>query len=204
MFLKLALTAGLLLWASFAVTPAKAAPVPVTFAFKGMVESISDGLLNGTGSGDTSPFGSSPFISGSLLLSGSYTLDLSIPGTNQGGGEVRYDNPILNVTFQLRNASNNNLVYDSPLSTPSGNFIVTLNNPSLGDQYGLVLGPFAGSEVNSRAPEFFAITLIAPFDSFGSTASSTPPSLGSLSSTLFHVGFSNVGLGFQPDRKSVV
>ena len=202
-FLTLAFTVSMLLWASIAVTPATAAPVPVHFGFQGTVDTtisnngkIGDNLLDGT-----SPFGSSPFI-GKLLLSGTYRFDASTQNTGSSSIGV-YSGTISNLTFALRNISDPlvDIYTGSYNSVATPNSIMLLNNflesppftPGL-DGY-LLTTPFSGNQVNSLNPLTFEIELLNPFGTpfTDNLLPTTPPDLNVFAVKNFHVRFSDGG-----------
>jgi len=182
-FLTLTFTASLLLWASIVSTPATAAVTPVTFALTGTVDQISSSLLGGT-----SPFGSDPYVPGSLMLTGRYTFDSSTPNIidpNVDPTTGFYPNTILGHTVQLRDSSNT-VLYDSPLSTTPGNFIQIsagipeLFQQTLVDRYDVVFVAVPGSPVNGIPPTDFQINLSGPQGIFNNVElPTTPPSISS-------------------------
>ena len=127
-FLKLAVTASLLLWASIAVTPAKAALVPFTFYFDGIVDKIGLNLMSGT---------STPSLLGtqtgslnpSMLLSGSYTF-------TPGAGSVatlpnsasEYSGTISDLHFTLSNGQSVNYSGNINTNAPPSSNTITVGN----------------------------------------------------------------------------
>lgn len=182
-FLTLAFTASLLLGISIAGTPAIAAVTPVTWAYRATVTDISPGLLD-----DMSPFGSSPYMPGSLLLTGFYTFDSSTPGAS-GPTEALYPNTILSHTVQVRDLSNT-VIYNSPLSTPppqdnsTHNFIdIGMGSPDVptpSDRYFVFFGDIPGSDVNGNPLIEAQLFLNGEQGIFNSLAlPTTPPSINS-------------------------
>ena len=178
--LTLVFTASLLLWASIVGTPATAATVtPVTFAYTGTVTDITFGLLDGT-----SPFGSSPYVPGSLLITGLFTFNSSSPNLSAHPRGF-YQNPILSHTVQLRDLSNA-VIYNSPLATTPNNFIhirtgvQELFQPTPSDTLAIYLGTIPGSAINGNPIVDASISLTGEQGIFNSVELfTTPPSISS-------------------------
>jgi hypothetical protein len=164
-FLKLAFTASMLLWASIAVTPATAASI--TFNFTGAVTSVP-GSLN-------------PPFPPATLLSGSYTFDSltgdSKPNPNRG----LYNGTIQALTVNLGS-------YTWTLGNSGANFIEIRNQSN--DRY-TMQAPLTGSGVNGFSPLSFRIELNDPSGSAftNDLLPTTPPSLGNFTTKIWRVVF---------------
>ena len=165
-----------ILWVMFlgslSITPASAAPV--TFNFAGTVTSVGSSL------------GASPFGSGPILLSGSYTFTPPTPNTGTGSPIATYNNTISNLTFQLG-------TYSNTPGTITPNSIIVANNFLGGDAY-LVASRFSGPAVNGRNPLAFEIDLLGNSNAFANNSlPTTPPSLSSFTTQTFRILFTGGG-----------
>jgi len=164
--LNFCLTASMLLWAGIAVTPANAATI--TFNFTGTVTGVGAQLGTTTFSiGDTA--------------SGSYTFN---PATTDdvGGATIgTYNDTISDLVVNIGS-------YNATLGAGS-NFITVRNLPTL-DSY-TMQAPFAGSTVNGRTPQYFAIELADPTHTAfnNDLLPTTPPNLASFATTNFRLVF---------------
>ena len=169
-FLKLAVTASMLLWASIAVTPATAASL--MFNFSGTVGNGDTGLLSA--------------LNFPTSVNGSYTIDSAPPASsdtdanpNIGGYNLAITNPfVLNIVGIG--------TYQGTLGN-STNFIELQTQPGF-DQFSMT-APITGSLAGSYSPLSFDIKFIRPPGTFGSNAL-TAPTLGNLiGPASFHVFF---------------
>jgi hypothetical protein len=167
-FLKLGLTTSMLLWASIAVTPANAAPIPFTFTFTGEVTAVGAQL------------GTSTFNIGDTA-SGSYTFDSTTADSVKGETIGRYNGTISGLTLNIGS-------YTATLGAGS-NFIEVRNQPTL-DSY-TMNAPFSGDTVNGRTPSYFAIELADPtHTAFNDDhLPTTPPNLASFATHTFRLVF---------------
>ncbi|MBI5316172.1 MAG: hypothetical protein HZB34_09390 [Nitrospirae bacterium] len=222
-FLKLALTASILLGAGLAVTPVMAAST--TFQFTGLVDTtvgivsqtaqtsvsnIGSNLLDdGNPINGTSPFGSSGLtpIGNPFLLSGSFTFSDATP--NSGNSTIGvYNNTLSQLTFNLSNSSG--VIYTGTYNNPPGlstpNSIVVFNDflatpppffsPGL-DGLSLTT-PILGPQVNGLGPLTFELELLSPFapftnNSLPTTTLLSPPSVNPFLSPNFRVVFAGGG-----------
>ena len=165
-FLKLGLAASMLLWASIAVTPAKAASI--TFNFTGIVTDVGVKL------------GTSTFHTGDAA-SGSYTFNSDTKDSVKGTTIGTYNGTISNLVVHIGS-------YNATLGAGS-NFILVENKPTV-DSY-TMQAPFAGSTVNGRTPSFFRIELVDPTHTAFSNdhLPTTPPNLASFATHTFRLVF---------------
>ena len=165
-FLMLAVTASMLLWASIAVTPAKADVV--TFSFEGVVDTIGSNLL-----GNSSALGTQggAFESNPIFLSGSYKFNTGIGSVAQPSSNVSvYSNTITDFHFTLHggaqslnysntNAPNtiaplNTIAVGNGAATPGAGTILGFTDPNPATREGLpldsyqVVTSFSGNDVN--------------------------------------------------------
>ena len=174
-FLKLGLTASMLLWASIAVTHANAAPI--AFNFTGTVTDVGAQL------------GTTTFSTGQTVQ-GSYTFEPSTSNTGSGftgtyNGALNGPSTNLNVTIGTYVAS-----------LASGANTIEVKNPSSlsADSYH-VAGSFSGSAVNPPDPKSFALDLVKPSSNQfnGVLLPTTPPSVSSFATRTFRLVFGNGG-----------
>ena len=144
-FLILALTASLLLWISFAVTPAMA--VTVQYSFTGTVTQVSPGL--------SSTFSTNPSPS---AISGLITVDSTDTNTASA---------ILG-RYTVTNFSLNIGGYTATMGT-SG-IVQIRNGPPGTDQFNVAVNAPNGPIVNFLAPRIFQIQLVGPNSIFTSDA----------------------------------
>lgn len=144
-FLKLAFTAGMLLWAYIAVTPATA--VTVQYSFTGTVNQVSPQL-------------SSTFITNPspTAMSGLITVDSTDTNTaNASLGRYTITNFSLNIGG-----------YTATMGT-SGNVQIR-NGPPGNDQFNVTVNAPNGPAVSGLAPRIFQIQLVGPNSIFTSDA----------------------------------
>ena len=191
-FLKLAVTASVLLWASIAVTPAKAAPV--SFNFSGTV-------LTSLGSNGPALYAA---LGSPGSLSGSFTFDSSSVGPSSGS----YFNQITAVTVNIG-------TFVATLVPPTGpalNLISIADTTTSFDSYHMQAPIGNGPAVGLFTPFDIQLDFIHGPGLF--TGNNNLPSLGSLFNATIHVTFLKDGQSPQilasldkitaVDRKSVV
>ena len=173
-FLKLAVTAGMLLWTSMAVTPAMAAPL--TFNFTGVIG------------------GDSPLVTALSFpqpLSATYTIDFDSSSGTTGNNVGGYDGAIKNLTINIGST------YTAQL-TPGINFIDIQQFPNPGgyDDFSMrahISGAGVPGTTGMFTPSYFYIDFIRPPGIFGNA--STQPNIGGIvGSANFRVVFDK-GLG---------
>jgi len=176
-FLKLGLTASMLLWASIAVTPANAATIPVAFNFTGTVTDVGAQL------------GTTTFSTGQTVT-GSYTFESTTSNTGSGftgtyNGALNGPSTNLNVTIGT---------YVASLAS-GANTIEVKNTPNVSADSYHVAGSFSGSAVNPPDPKSFALDLVKPSSNQfnGVLLPTTPPSVSSFATRTFRLVFGNGG-----------
>jgi len=144
-FLKLAFTAGVLLWAGIAVTPVSAATIQ--YSFTGTVSQVSNQL--------SSTFTTSP---SSSAMSGVITVNTT-------------DTNTLSATFGSYTITNFSLNIEGYTATmgSSGNVEIR-NGPTGNDQFNVTVNAPNGPMLNARAPRIFEIQLRGPNSIFASDA----------------------------------
>lgn len=153
-FLKLAVTASLLLWASIAVTPAMAASI--IYSFTGDVDRVHNQL--------SSQFNTSQLMSGTMTVN---TADTFSPITNTTFGQYTITNFSLNIGG-----------YTATMGT-SGQVEIKNGLPGL-DGFKMTVNAPSGLNVNFLAPRLFDFELRGPSTQFGSDAlPTTVPSIAS-------------------------
>ena len=154
-FLKLAFTASVLLWASIAVTPATA--MTIQYSFTGTVNQVTPRL--------SSTFSASP---SSTAMSGLMTVNTT--DTNPLNANIgRYT--ITNFSLTIGG-------YTATMGT-AGNVAIR-NGPPGNDQFNVTVNAPNGPPVNSLAPRIFEIQLRGPNSLFTSdTLPTTSPSITS-------------------------
>lgn len=153
-FLKLAFTASMLLWASIAVTPATAASIQ--YSFTGDVGHVHNQL--------SSQFNTSQLMSGTMTVN---TADTFSPITNTTFG-----------TYTITNFSVNIGGYTATMGT-SGQVDIRNGLPGL-DRFNMEVNAPNGSNVNFLAPRLFDFDLRGPSTQFGTDAlPTTVPSIAS-------------------------
>jgi hypothetical protein len=168
-FLMLAFTASMLLWASIAVTPAAADSV--TFAFTGVATNVPGSL--------TGPFQDTP---PATLLSGSFKFDEFTPdikplNSNRG----LYDGAIQELTVNLG-------AYTWTKGNSGTNFIEIRDSGN--DRY-TMQAPLTGSGVNGFSPLNFRIELRNPSGTAftNDLLPTTPPSLAAFATDNWRIVF---------------
>jgi hypothetical protein len=156
-FLKLALTAMMLLGTTMVVTPAMADSV--TWEFTGIVDS-SD-FVDSSDNTIPPPFSPVPFTTGLVALNGAFTFEGNTVNLLQGLSSVTgvYGNPITNLTFTLGSNS-----YNDTTPSSSSNSILVQNNLGFGisikDQYQLERGISGDSAGGGYNPLEFKIDIL--------------------------------------------
>lgn len=173
-FLKLALTASMLLWASIAVTPATAASIQ--YSFTGYVDHVHNQL--------SSQFNTSQLMSGTMTVN---TADTFSPITNTTFGKYTITNFSLNIGG-----------YTATMGT-SGQ--VDIRNASLSglDRFKMEVNAPNGLNVNFLAPRLFNFELRGPNTQFDTDAlPTTVPSIATFTN------FNRWHLVFGPGNGHVV
>ena len=188
-FLKLALIAGLLLWASLSVTPASADSVK--FEFAGKVTSFT------TVSSGAQFVGSLYSFDVNSPVTGSYTFESSTVGSS--GSFTTYDGAITHLTLNVGTLSYGGAVGLGD-NSPANSIVVTNNNLFQPGEYYDVRAGFLGTTLNPLHEGFFFLNLDGGtggvIDSSNSLPT-TPPSLNSFAS--HSVGFLYNGQRFLAD-----
>jgi hypothetical protein len=183
-FLKLALAASMLLWASIAVTPAQAAPV--TFFFEGVV-AHTDVQLFSHASDPASPLGfNTRHPMNAFFPDESTTADARPGNVNFGQYEGALTDLSVTITGPPLLPS-----YTVALGDPAGS-LIRVQDGVANDQY-QVDAPVTGGDIKTLTPTQFNIDLTDAFALiFGDDSlPTTPPSLGDISTNIWRLSFDN-------------